>query len=203
MAMANRNWIPSVEVETAAGTREVALDTRHLMNRRIFLTGTIEEESVNQLVSQIMYLRSESDEAINLYINSGGGEVNAGLLLYDVIQGLDIPVNMYCMGMAASMAAVILAGGQKGRRFILPHSKTMIHEPLINGGVGGSATSIKNISENILNTKAILNGILAEHTGKTCEEIDEATAYDHYMTAEESVEFGLCDAIVSSVTERR
>ena len=169
------------------------------MNRKVFITGPVDADSMNQAVSQIMYLAGESKEAIDIYINSGGGEVNAGLMLYDVIQGLDIPVNMYCMGMAASMAAVLLAGGQKGRRFILPHSKTMIHEPLINGGVGGSATSIRNISENILNTKALLNGILAKHTGKTVEEIDEATAYDHYMTAEESVEFGLCDAIVEKI----
>lgn len=197
--MGNKLWIPSVEVETNAGTREVALDTKHFMNRKIFLTGAIEEESVNRLVSQIMYLTQENQEPIDIYINSGGGEVNAGLLLYDVLQGLDTPVNMYCMGMAASMAAVILAGGQKGRRFILPHSKTMIHEPLISGGVGGSATSIKNISENILSTKALLNGILAKHTGKTCEEVDEATAYDHYMTAEESVAFGLCDEIVTKI----
>ena len=197
--MSNRTWIPSVEVETNAGIREVALDTKHFMNRKIFITGTIDSDSMNQAVSQIMYLAGEGKEPIDIYINSGGGEVNAGLMLYDVIQGLDIPINMYCMGMAASMAAVLLAGGQKGRRFILPHSKTMIHEPLINGGVGGSATSIRNISENILNTKAMLNGILAKHTGKTLEEIDEATAYDHYMTAEESVEFGLCDAIVEKI----
>lgn len=195
-------WIPSVEVETNAGTREVALDTRHLMNRKVFLTGKIDEDSINKVVSQLLYLSGESNEPIHLYINSGGGEVNAGLLLYDVIQGLDIPIYTYCIGMAASMAAVLLAGGQKGRRFILPHSKTMIHEPLINGGVGGSATSIKNISENILNTKALLNGILAKHTGKTCDEIDEATAYDHYMTAQESVEFGLCDKVIDSLTRR-
>ena len=194
-------WIPSVEVETNAGTREVALDTRHLMNRKVFLTGKIDEDSINKVVSQLLYLSGESNEPIHLYINSGGGEVNAGLLLYDVIQGLDIPIYTYCIGMAASMAAVLLAGGQKGRRFILPHSKTMIHEPLINGGVG-SATSIKNISENILNTKALLNGILAKHTGKTCDEIDEATAYDHYMTAQESVEFGLCDKVIDSLTRR-
>lgn len=188
-------WMPSIEVETNAGIREVSLATRHLMNRKVFLTGTITEELANQVVSQLMYLNESSPEPIHLYINSAGGEVNAGLLLYDVIQGLRTPLNTYCIGRAASMAAVLLAGGQKGRRFILPHSETMIHEPLIGGGVGGSATSIKNISESILQTKAIVNGILAKHTGRTMEEIDEATSYDHFMNAEESVAFGICDAI--------
>ena len=102
---------------------------------------------------------------------------------------------MYCTGMASSMGAVILAGGQKGRRFILPHSKVMIHEPLISGGMGGSATSIKRTADSILETKAITNGILAKHTGKTVKEIDKATAFDNFMNAKEAVEFGICDEI--------
>lgn len=192
-------WIPCVLEESSEGKRELSLMTKHFTNRRVFLQGEINAESVNDLVIQLLYLEKESQEPIHLYINSGGGEVNAGLLLYDVIQGMKAPIYMYCTGMAASMAAVILAGGQKGRRFILPHSKTMIHEPLIGGGVGGSATSIKNISENILKTKEILNGILAKHTGKTLAEIDEATSCDHYMDAEESLAFGICDAIKTTI----
>ena len=192
-------WMPCVLEESSEGKRELSLMTKHFTNRRVFLQGEINAESVNDLVLQLLYLEQESKEPIYLYINSGGGEVNAGLLLYDVIQGMKAPIYMYCMGMAASMAAVILAGGQKGRRFILPHSKTMIHEPLIGGGVGGSATSIKNMSENILKTKALLNGILAKHTGQTPEEIDEATSCDHYMDAEESLAFGICDAIKDTI----
>ena len=192
-------WMPLVEVETNAGVREVALATKHFSKRKVFLIGEINTESVNQLVSQLMYLSDISDEEIHLYINSGGGEVNAGLVLYDVIQSLKAPINMYCMGMAASMAAVILAGGQKGRRFILPHSKTMIHEPLLVEGVGGSATSIRNISESILETKRIVNGILAKHTGKTLKEVDKATSFDNYMNAEKSVEFGICDKVVTNL----
>lgn len=188
-------WTPYIEVETNAGIREVSLATRHLMKRRVFLTGTITAELANQVVSQLMYLSESGLEPIHLYINSAGGEVNAGLLLYDVIQGLKVPLNTYCIGRAASIAAVILAGGQKGRRFILPHSETMIHEPLIGCGVGGSATSIKNISESILQTKELVNGLLAKHTGRTMEEIDEATSYDHFMNAEETVAFGICDEI--------
>ena len=107
---------------------------------------------------------------------------------------------MYCTGLAASMGAVILAGGQRGRRFILPHSKVMIHEPLISGGMGGSATTIEKTAQNILETKAVLNKILSRHTGRTIEKINEATLFDNYMTAEQAVEFGICDDIRSFFT---
>lgn len=196
--MANM-WIPSIEVESAHGTREVSLTTRHLMNRNIFLTGSIDADMANNYLSQFLYLESESNEPITIYVNSPGGEVNAGLMIYDAIQGSKVPINMICSGIAASMAAVILAGGQKGRRYILKHSKMMIHEPLLANGVGGSATSIKNISESILETREILNGILAEHTGKSIDEINEATSFDNYMNADEAIEFGLCDKISDSV----
>ena len=199
--MSNMNWIPSVEVESRAGVREVSLYTRHFMKRRVFLSGEINSKLADSIASQLLYLQEESDEPIYIYINSGGGSVNAGLYIYDVIQSLTVPVYMYCTGMAASMAAVLLAGGQPGRRFILPHSKTMIHEPLLADGVGGSATSIQNISQSILETRRITNGIIAKHTGKTTEEVDAATSFDNYMNAEKSVEFGLCDKIVSTMTE--
>ena len=191
--------LPNIEVESAHGIREISLITRHLSNRNIFLTGEINAELANGFLAQLLYLEGESDEPINIYINSPGGEVNAGLMIYDAIQGSRLTINMICTGMAASMAAILLTGGQKGRRYILPHSKVMIHEPLIAGGVGGSATSIHNISESILKTREICNGILAEHTGKTLEEINQATSYDHYMTADEAIEFGICDAITDTI----
>lgn len=191
--------VPSIEVESSQGIREVALSTRLLMERKIFLSGEIDMNQANRIVSQLLYLGKAGAEPIDIYINSSGGEVNSGLLLYDVIQGLKIPVNMYCTGIAASMAAVLLAGGQEGRRFILPHSKTMVHEPLIAGGVGGSATSIRNISESIMQTREILNGILAKHTKKSLAEVEQATSYDHYMDADESVTFGICDRICDSI----
>ncbi len=194
-------WVPAIEVESRNGIREVSLYTRHLTKRRVFLTGEINRQMADDIVSQLLYLQEESEEPISLYINSGGGEVNAGLYIYDVIQSLTVPVYIYCTGMAASMAAILLAGGQPGRRFILPHSKTMIHEPLLAGGVSGSATSIHNISQSILETRTITNGILAKHTGKSLEEIDKATSFDNYMNAETSVEFGLCDKVVASLTE--
>lgn len=193
------SWIPSVEVESARGTREVSLATRHLMNRNVFLAGVIDGEMANNFLSQFIYLEQESDEPVRIYINSPGGEVNAGLMIYDTIQGSRLPINMVCTGMAASMAAILLAGGQKGRRYILKHSKIMIHEPLIASGVGGSATSIKNISDSILETREIVNGILAEHTGKSLEEINKATNFDNYMNAEEAIAFGICDEITANV----
>ena len=194
-------WSPSVETQTYGGSREINVYTKHLTNRKIFLNGEINSQMANDTVAMLMYLQDESPEPISIYINSGGGEVNAGLYIYDVIQSMTVPVYMYCTGMAASMAAVILAGGQPGRRFILPHSKTMIHEPLINGGVGGSATSIQNISESILETKRILNKILSKHTGKTIKAVDKATAFDNFMNADESVKFGICDKVVTSLQE--
>ena len=193
-------WIPSIEVESAHGTREVSLGTRHLMKRKIFINGSIDSELANNFLSQFMYLENESDEAITIYINSPGGEVNAGLMIYDIIQESKVRVNLVCTGMAASMAAVLLAGGKKGCRYILKHSKVMIHEPLLANGVGGSATSIKNISESILETRSLLNGILANHTGKSLKEINKATSFDNYMNAEEAIKFGICDEICTNVT---
>ena len=150
----------------------------------------------NDFVSQMLYL-VEKGEPVEIYINSPGGSVNAGLVIYDMIQACaeKIDIDLYCVGLAASMGAVILAGGKKGHRFILPHSKVMIHEPLLAGGLGGSATSIKKTADSILETKAVTNGILAKHTGKTMEEIDEATSFDNFMNAGEAVKFGICDKI--------
>ncbi len=191
-------WIPAIEVESAHGTREVSLTTRHLMNRTVFLNGSIDSDMANDFLSELLYLE-ESDEPVTIYIDSPGGEVNAGLMIYDAIQGCNLTINIVCTGMAASMAAIIFAGGQKGRRYILPHSMVMIHEPLISNGVGGSATSIKNISDSILETRSILNGILSKHTGKSAKEIDKATSYDNTMNAEEAIKFGLCDHITNSI----
>jgi len=191
--------IPMIEVESSHGTREIALNTHHLMNGIIFINGSIDRESANDFISQLLYLEENFDKPVNIYINSPGGEVNAGLAIYDAIQGSNLTINMICTGMAASMAAILLAGGQKGRRYILKHSKVMIHEPLLSDGVGGSATSIKNISESILATKDIVNGILAKHTGKNIDEINESTRFDNYMNAEEAIRFGICDAVTPTL----
>lgn len=195
----SRVWEPMIEVESAHGTREIALTTHQFMKRIVFINGTIDMDMANAFISQLLYLEEESGEPITIYINSPGGEVNAGLAIYDAIQGSELPINMVCTGLAASMAAILLAGGQKGRRYILKHSKVMIHEPLLSEGVGGSATSIKNISESILATRDVVNGILAEHTGKSIEDINKATGFDNYMNAEEAVKFGICDFITGKL----
>lgn len=189
-------WTPAVEEETVNGGREITLMTKHFTNRKLFLVGEVTDEMANDFVTELLYL-AQTDEEVDIYINTPGGSVNAGLVIYDTIQACEgkIPINMYCIGMAASMGAVLLCGGQKGRRFILPHSCCMIHEPLIQRGMAGSATSIKKTAESILEIKEITNGILAKHTGKTIEEIDEATSFDNHMNAEQAVAFGLCDEI--------
>ena len=192
-------WIPSIEVEGVNGTREVSLVTHLLMDRKIFLTGEINSDTASTFIAQLLFLEEESDKPITIYINSPGGEVNAGLLIYDALQGTSLEVNMVCTGMAASMAAVILCGGQEGRRHILPHSKVMIHEPLLSNGVGGSATSIKHISESILETRDVISSILSKHTGKSMEEIMEAIAFDNYMDAEKAIAFGICDKAVTRI----
>lgn len=191
---ANRSWNPEIFEETCNGISIVPLRTKHFTNRRLMLTGEVTDEMANDFVSEFKYL-AESNEPVEIYLNSLGGSVNAGLVIYDLIQDAPFDVDIYCIGMAASMGAVILSSGKKGHRFILPHSKVMIHEPLISGGLGGSATSVKKTSDSILETKDILNGILAKHTGKTIDEINEATSFDNYMNAQEAIEFGLCDEI--------
>ncbi|MCR4618761.1 MAG: ATP-dependent Clp protease proteolytic subunit [Lachnospiraceae bacterium] len=189
-----RKWVPQFTTETSNGVHDLELQTKHFDNRKIFLTGEVTDQMAIDFVSEMEYL-AESNEPVTIFINSPGGSVNAGLLIYDVIQTAPFPIDMYCIGMAASMGAIILAGGQKGRRFILPHSKVMIHEPLISGGMGGSASSIKKTADSILETKKITNTILSKHTGKSVKEVDKATSFDNYMNAEEAVEFGICDEI--------
>ena len=192
----NNEWIASVIEETSAGNNVVSLRSRHLSDGKIFLIGEVTEEMANDFILEMLYL-IETGNPIDIFINSPGGLVDAGLVIYDMIQACEkkVEINIYCTGNAASMAAIILAGGQKGHRFILPHSKVMIHEPLISGGLGGSATSIKKSADKILETKELTNGILAKHTGKTIEEIDKATAFDNFMNAKEAIEFGICDMI--------
>lgn len=187
-------WVPSTLEESCNGIREIELQTKHFSNRKLFLTGEVTDEMAIDFVSQFAYLATEN-EPVDIYINSPGGSVNAGLVIYDLIQSAPFEINLYCIGMAASMGAIILCGGKKGHRFILPHSKVMIHEPLISGGVGGSATTIKKRADSILETRELTNDILSKHTGKTREEIDEATSFDNFMNAKEAIEFGLCDEI--------
>lgn len=197
--MANNYSVPALEKESANGIQQVSLITDAFTNRRLFLFGEIDQNLVFSFTMQMLSLMEDEQSEISIYINSPGGEVNAGLAIYDLIQSCRAPINMYCIGMAASMGALIFAGGQKGRRFILPHSKVMIHEPLILNGIGGSASSVKSTADSILQTRELLNGILAEHSGKTLEEINKATDHDNFMKAEEAIKFGLCDEVVTRI----
>lgn len=183
--------------ESSGGVREISLESKLLAERKLFL-GDITRQCADDFTKAMMYL-ARSDEPISVYINSFGGEVDSGLLICDVMRGCGVPVNTYCAGCAYSMAAVILAAGTKGRRFILPHSRVLIHEPLLAEGFGGSATSISMISDKVIEVRNTVNGVLAEHTGKTLEEVNKATAFDNFMSAEQAVSFGICDKIVDSL----
>ncbi len=183
-------------VKSSHGITLVPITSKLLAERKIFIEDEITPASACETVRALMLLvKEDPNKPIDIYINSPGGRVDAGLMIYDALKGMKTEVNLHCIGMAASMAAVILAGGKKGHRFILPHSKTMIHEPLISGGVGGSATSIQRTAESIMETKKLTVELLAKDTGKKEKEIEAAVAYDNYMNAKESVAFGLCDSI--------
>ncbi len=187
----------NVQIKSSNGITTVPINTKLMTERKIFIEGEINEETACRFVKQVLLLSSEnSEKPIDVFITSPGGEINSGLLIYDTIQGCKTPIRTFCMGRAFSMGAVLFACGNHGR-YILPHSEVMLHEPLLGGKVGGNASSIRSISESLLETKKKLNQILAQHTGKTEEEIEEATKFDHYYSAEESVEFGLADKIVS------
>ncbi len=187
----------SIIEENSRGVWEISLESELFAKRKLFL-GDITRQSAEDFTKAMMYL-SRSSEPISIFINSRGGEVDSGLLICDLVQSIDVPVNMYCTGCAYSIAAIILAAGTKGRRFILPHSRVLVHEPLLAGGVSGSATSISMISDTIIEMRNVINDLLVVHTGKTREEINKATAFDNLMNAEKAVEFGICDKIVRSI----
>ncbi len=185
------------QVKSSSGITLVPLETRLLANRKVFIEGEINSESACSFIKQIMLLIGEDEKApIDLLINSQGGEINSGLMMYDVIQSCKTPLRTFCIGKAYSMGAVLFTCGNNGR-YMLPHSEVMIHEPLLGNHISGSSSSVKSISDSLLETKAKMNKILAKHTGKTEEEIEEATSFDHYFSPEESVEFGLCDEVIT------
>ena len=186
----------NVLVKSSNGITQVSADSRLLSQRKLFIEGEITPESACEFIKKIMILNAEDAvKPIDVLINSPGGEINSGMLMYDVIQAERAPVRMFCIGRAYSMAAVLFASGNHGR-YMLPHSELMLHEPFLGNCVGGSSSSIKSISENLLETKKKMNRILSGHTGKSEKEIEEATGYDHYYSPGESIDFGLCDQII-------
>ncbi|MCI8592509.1 MAG: ATP-dependent Clp protease proteolytic subunit [Lachnospiraceae bacterium] len=186
----------NVQVNSSNGITLVPVESRLMAERKIFIEGEINADAACEFVKKVLLLNSEDMQSpIDVLVNSPGGEINSGLLMYDVIQASRAPIRMFCIGKAYSMAAVLFASGNHGR-YILPHGELMVHEPLLGNRVGGNSSSIKSISDSLLETKKKMNRILARHTGKSEEEVERAAGFDHYFSPEESVAFGLCDKIV-------
>ena len=188
--------VPYVIEQTNHGERSYDIYSRLLKDRIIFLGEEVTDVTASVIVAQLLFLAAEDpDKDINLYINSPGGSVTAGMAIYDTMQYIKPDVSTICIGMAASMGAFLLSGGEKGKRFALPNSEIMIHQP--SGGARGQATEIQIVAENILKTKKKLNEILAQNTGKPYEQIVRDTERDNYMSAQEALEYCLIDAVIT------
>ena len=190
-------YIPYVIEQTGRGERSYDIYSRLLKDRIIFLGSEIVDDVANSVVAQLLFLESEDpDKDINLYINSPGGSVTAGLAIYDTMQYIKPQVSTICVGLAASMGAILLAGGAKGKRLALPNAEIMIHQPL--GGARGQASDIEIQAKNIIKTKERMNRILAFHTGQDYKTVARDTDRDNYMTAEEALKYGLIDKIIEA-----
>lgn len=189
--------VPMVVEQTSRGERSFDIYSRLLKERVIFIVGPIEDQMANLVVAQLLFLESENpDKDVHLYINSPGGSVTAGLSIYDTMRFIKPDVSTMCIGQAASMGAFLLSGGSKGKRYILPNARTMIHQP--SGGAQGQATDIEIQAKEILFLRERLNSLLAEHTGQSMEVIERDTERDRFMSAEQSVEYGLVDEVIAS-----
>lgn len=196
----NVGYVPTVEEVTPRGSVRYDIYSRMLKERVVFLVGQVEDFMANIVVAQLLFLESENpDKDISLYINSPGGSVTAGMSIYDTMQFIKPDVTTLCIGQAASMGAVLLAGGAEGKRLALPHSRVMIHQPL--GGFQGQATDIQIHAQEIISIRSRLNDVLAHHTGKDVEEIQRDTDRDNFMTAHDALDYGLIDRVVESRTK--
>ncbi|EPC7253386.1 ATP-dependent Clp endopeptidase proteolytic subunit ClpP [Cronobacter sakazakii] len=188
--------VPMVVEQTSRGERSYDIFSRLLKERIIFLTGQVEDQMANLIVAQMLFLEAENPEKdIYLYINSPGGVITAGMSIYDTMQFIQPDVSTICMGQAASMGAFLLTAGTKGKRFCLPNSRVMIHQPL--GGYQGQATDIEIHAREILKVKARMNELMAQHTGQPLEQIERDTERDRFLSAGEAVEYGLVDSIMT------
>ena len=193
----NLGLVPMVVEQSARGERAYDIYSRLLKERVIFCVGPVEDHMANLIVAQLLFLESENpDKDIHLYINSPGGSVTAGLAIYDTMQFVRSHVTTMCIGQAASMGALLLAGGENGKRYALPHSRVMIHQPL--GGFQGQATDIEIHAKEILLIREKLNMILARHTGQDLEQIGQDTERDNFMSAEQSVTYGIIDKVLDT-----
>ena len=191
------NLVPMVIEQTPRGERSYDIYSRLLKERVIFIVGQIEDHMANLIVAQLLFLESENpDKDISIYINSPGGSVTAGLAIYDTMQFIKPDISTLCVGQAASMGAVLLAAGEKGKRFSLPHSRVMIHQPL--GGYQGQATDIEIHTKEILKIREQLNQLLADHSGQSIETIGNDTERDNFMSADTAAEYGLIDEVLST-----
>ncbi len=191
--------VPNVIEQTGHGERFYDIFSRLLNDRIIVLSDEVNDASASIVVAQLLFLDSQdSEKDIFLYINSPGGSITAGMAIYDTMQYVKADVSTICVGMAASMGSFLLAGGAKGKRIALPHSQILIHQPLIGGGLSGQCTDIKIHADQLVKTREMLNELLAENTGRSIEEIIRDTERDHYMTAQEALEYGIVDKIIKS-----
>ncbi|UXY17061.1 ATP-dependent Clp endopeptidase proteolytic subunit ClpP [Chitiniphilus purpureus] len=194
----NLGLIPMVIEQSGRGERSYDIYSRLLKERVVFLVGPVNDQSANLVVAQLLFLESENpDKDIHFYINSPGGSVTAGMAIYDTMQFIKPDVSTLCVGMAASMGAFLLSGGAKGKRFALPHSRIMIHQPLI-GGLAGQASDIEIHARELLKTKRQLNELLARHTGQPLEVVERDTDRDNFLSAEEAKNYGLVDEVLAS-----
>ena len=199
MEIHNNLLIPMVVEQTGRGERSYDIYSRLLKERVIFLVGPVNDASANLVVAQMLFLEAESpDQDIHLYINSPGGSVTAGMSVYDTMNFIKPDISTLCLGQAASMGAMLLTAGAKGKRFALPHSRVMIHQPLINGGLGGQASDIEIHARELLKMKATLNELLAKHSGQPLEKIERDTDRDNFMSAEEAAAYGLIDHVTTA-----
>lgn len=192
--------VPYVVEQTSRGERSYDIFSRLLNDRIIMLSDEVNDATASLVVAQLLYLEGQDPEKdIDLYINSPGGSVSSGMAIYDTIKYIKCDVSTICIGMAASMGALLLSSGTKGKRFALPHSEIMIHQPLIaGGGISGQATDIKIRADHMLRTRQALNEILADNTGKSVEQIAIDTERDNFMSAQEALEYGLIDKVITS-----
>lgn len=195
----NNHLVPTVIEQSGRGERAFDIYSRLLKERIIFLVGPVDDHTANLVVAQLLFLESENpDKDIYFYINSPGGSVTAGMSIYDTMKFIKPDVQTLCLGQAASMGAFLLSAGTKGKRFALPNSCIMIHQPLISGGLGGQASDIEIHARELLKLKEKLNKILADHTGKSIEEVARDTDRDNFMSAQEAMEYGLIDKVITS-----
>ena len=202
MSVKALNLVPMVVEQTARGERAYDIYSRLLKDRLIFIVGPVEDHMANLVVAQLLYLESENpDKDIQLYINSPGGSVTAGLSIYDTMQFVNCDVSTICVGQAASMGALLLGGGTKGKRYALPHSRIMVHQP--SAGFQGQATDIDIHAREVLELKRRLNEIMAANTGQKVETIEQDLERDNFMSAEAAVKYGLIDTVLGNRTEMR